>query len=83
MSHPYLHMSLWLHEAAHDSKAGKELSRLSTSGHARNNCVVRALIRTHHIRMGRVKHKVGPTILHKHTSTSNDGILNDNEYAIQ
>ena len=59
----HLHVPLWLHEAAHDPKTSKELSRLSMCGHARNDSVVRPLVRSHYVGVGGVEHKVGSTVL--------------------
>jgi len=48
---PYLDMPLWLHESTHDTKAGKEVSRLSMGSHSWYDGVVGTFARGKGIRM--------------------------------
>ena len=60
---PYLYMSLRLHEASHDSKAGVELTRRGVGGHAGDDGVVGALARGDAVGVGGIQGEISTAIL--------------------
>ena len=60
---PHLHMALWLHKPSHDTKVGKEVSRISMGGHSWNDGVVRTFVWGKNIGMRGVQGEKCTTIL--------------------